>query len=129
MRVIDAVAEVMARPFEWGRCDCCTAACDVFARLTGVDPMAPFRGAYAGPVQAGRLMRDAGGLQAMAQEMADAHGLQPCAWHPGALGLAHAGPRGALVLVIGLDQPGAWAGKSRGGWSVWSGDVVAAWRN
>ena len=49
------VERVMSRPFEWGRCDCCTAACDVFAALWGFDPMAPVRG-YHGAREAAQLM-------------------------------------------------------------------------
>lgn len=121
----DIVAEIMACPFEWGRADCCTAACDVHLRLTGVDPMASYRGAYHGPRGALRLIRAEGGLQAMAARMAEAHGMRSCGWHPGALGLAQV--RRQQALVIGLDQPGWWAGKTDGGYAPVK-EVVAAWR-
>src|SRR5690606_23486075 len=52
--VMAEAERVMLRPFEWGPCDCCSAACNVFASLWGVDPMAPVRG-YSGPLGAARL--------------------------------------------------------------------------
>lgn len=119
------MAEVMARPFEWGVADCCTAACDVHLRLTGVDPMAPWRGAYHGPRGALRLIRDQGGLPAMAAQMAARAGMRPSYWHPGALGLVRVARQD--VLVIGLDQPGWWAGKTAGGYGPVR-EVTAAWR-
>lgn len=119
------MAEVMACPFAWGVSDCCTAACDVHLRLTGTDPMAPWRGTYRDARSALRLIRAEGGLPALAARMAAAHGMRPCWWHPGALGLARFGRR--ETLVIGLDQPGWWAGKTDGGYAPVR-EVLAAWR-
>lgn len=116
---------LMAGPFEWGRADCCTSACDVFAALHGFDPMARWRGAYAGPRGALQLIRAAGGMRAMAEGIAAEHGMRACCWHPGALGLALVARH--LALVIGLDQPGWWAGKAHGGFTPVRG-VEAAWR-
>ncbi len=115
----------MAGPFVWGTADCCTSACDVHLRLTGIDPMARYRGAYHGPRGALRLIRSQDGLPAMAAAMAATNDMRACGWHPGALGLAEVGRQHALV--IGLDQPGWWAGKIDGGYAPVRG-VVAAWR-
>lgn len=125
-RIEDVVAEVMACPFAWGQSDCCTAACDVYLRLTGVDPMARWRGTYDGPRGALRLIRAAGGPEALFGQMMLDHGLRPSCWHPGALGLAPTGRH--LALVIGLDQPGWWAGKIDGGYAP-TREVVAACRS
>lgn len=119
------MAEVMAGPFVWGAADCCTSACDVHRRLTGTDLMARYRGGYSDARSALRLIRAQGGLPAMAAAMAAEHGMRPCGWHPGALGLARVGRHEALV--IGLDQSGWWAGKIDGGYAPVR-EVVTAWR-
>ena len=53
-QVLAEVERVMSKPFAWGACDCCSAACDVFTRLWGVDPMASIRG-YRGAMAAHRV--------------------------------------------------------------------------
>jgi hypothetical protein len=52
-------------PFVWGSNDCCSFAIDGVVAVTGHDYMAPLRGQYSTAAQAARLMRDAGGLQAL----------------------------------------------------------------
>jgi hypothetical protein len=118
------VEDVFCRPFVWGVSDCCTAACDVFARLHGIDPMAPLRGRYASRAEAMALIRARGGWRAMADALAREAGLTRSGWAVGALGLA-AGREGA-ALVVGLPC-GSWAGKIDGGYAT-SRKVVAAWQ-
>lgn len=122
--VMAAVEQTMAAHWAWGRADCCTAACDVFAALQGRDPMAGLRGQYATAGQAARLIRRWGGFEAMAAALAEAAGLGACPTisqaRPGAIGLslpgAARGPaRRALLICI---QPGAWAGKTLDGFAV-----------
>jgi hypothetical protein len=54
-----------ATPFTWGTQDCCAFAADVVLTLTGVDPMAGFRGRYADEAAAEALIGP-DGLEAQA---------------------------------------------------------------
>lgn len=111
-QVLTAVEAVMGRPFEWGAADCCTAACDVFAALWGVDPMAEIRAQYTGLKGAAALIRENGGLPAMAESIAAQAGLS--AGHAaGGLALSH-DARSLLVCI----EPGAWAGKTQTGFAI-----------
>lgn len=110
--VLAAVEAVMSRPFEWGPCDCCSAACDVFARLHGVDPIADLRPQYAGLRGAASLIQESGGLPALAASVAAR--LQLTAGHAsGGLALSVDG-RSMLVCI----HPGQWAGKTQNGFGI-----------
>lgn len=115
--VMAAVDDVMSRPWAWGVSDCCTAACDVFRALHGVDPMLVLRGRYHSASSAARLIADAGGFPALARDLAAVSGLRRCEPVPGAIGLSHAGaargPSGRALLIC--IRPGAWAGKTMDG--------------
>lgn len=114
-RVMAEVEAVMAPLFEYGACDCASAACDVYQRLWGVDLLAPWRG-YAGARSALRLIRSEGGAAMLAEKLAHRNALQP--GHAiGGLALSLAGPRGRRSLLICI-QPGLWAGKSIRGFSL-----------
>lgn len=120
-----AALDVMGRGWVWGRADCCTAACDVFARLWGVDPMGPLRGSYDSAFGAGRAIRVHGGWQAMAQGLADRAGLVASA-RVGALGLGVVpGAVGGRALVIHA-APGVWLGKTMTGCATVR-EVEASW--
>lgn len=108
--VLEAVDAAMSRPFAWGACDCVSAACDVFARLWGADPLAPWRG-YTGRSEALRIIRALGGFDALAEAMtrglADGHA-------SGGLALSIGRQRSMLICI----QPGLWAGKTRDGFGI-----------
>lgn len=53
------------RAFTWGGFDCALFAADWVLACTGVDPAAPYRGAYSDGLEAARLQRQDGGLEAM----------------------------------------------------------------
>lgn len=108
------VERVMLRPFEWGPCDCCSAASAVFHALWGIDPMAPFRG-YRGALSAARLMRRHGGLEVMAGMMADRAGLIP-GHRIGGLAVSPPALRHRAILIC--IEPGLWAGKSKHGFAM-----------
>lgn len=112
-RVMAEVERIMSQPFEWGPCDCCSAACDTFSALWGIDPMAPVRG-YGGAGGAARLMRAEGGLPQLAARLAAEAGLVP-GHAPGGFGLAAIDGRASLLICI---QPGLWAGKSMRGFAL-----------
>lgn len=111
--ILAACLEVMDRPWQWGAADCCTAACDVFQRLHGIDPMVPLRGRYSSRLGAARLIARHGGWLAMGDALAARAGLVVTDGRPGDLGLIDAG---GGVLALGVcTAPGVWAGKSEAG--------------
>lgn len=113
-RVMAEVERVMSRPFMWGSCDCCSAACDVFFGLWGIDPMASVR-SYRGALAAHRLMARHGGLPALAVVLAERTCLSP-GHAVGGLALSDfVGRRQSLLICI---QPGQWVGKSSRGFAV-----------
>ncbi|RWR31360.1 hypothetical protein D2T31_05005 [Sinirhodobacter populi] len=112
-QVLTAVDAVMSRPFEWGVCDCCTAACDVFLRLWGVDPMADVRSQYMGLRGAAALIRENGGFPALVESVLAPIGLTP-GHQIGGLAMTLEG-RGSLLICI---QPGQWAGKTLNGFAL-----------
>lgn len=94
--------EVMDRPWKWGEADCCTAACDVFLRLTGIDAMAPLRGQYDTFRGAAALIQARGGFEAMCDGLAAAAGLSSVMeGAPGDLAVGSMpGDRFALTICI-----------------------------
>jgi len=112
--VMDIVARVYLAPFEWGVSDCCTRACDVFAELHGVDPMAPLRGKYSDRRGALRLVRAAGGWRPMCSNLAARAGLVPGVAVPGSLGLVAQPGRSVLAVRV----PEGWALPLDGGLAV-----------
>jgi hypothetical protein len=111
--VMGHVLEVMDRPWKWGEADCCTAACDVFLRLTGIDPMASLRGKYATRHEANTIIQAMGGFEAMAVTLAERAGLQPSDGRPGDLAVGC--PSGGVESLVICVSPGVYAGKTRTG--------------
>ena len=112
---MDAVFEAFDGPFVWGRSDCCTAACDAFAALHGVDPMASLRGRYSTRIGAALIIHRAGGFIALAEGLAARAGLVPSDGGAGDIGVALVGEEHALVIGLG---GGMWAGKVDGGFQT-----------
>ncbi|MEH7827101.1 DUF6950 family protein [Gemmobacter denitrificans] len=123
-QVFEACDRIMAGPLVWGLSDCTAAACDVFADLHGIDPMAPLRGAYAGPGAARRIIRQAGGMLALGQALAARAGLVECHAVPGAIGILPNARRHVAAICI---EPGKWAAKTADGFAVTDG-ALTAWR-
>lgn len=48
---------IRARPFAWGRHDCCTFSAGAVEAMTGVDPMPEFRGRYTTAIGSARALR------------------------------------------------------------------------
>lgn len=108
--ILAVALEVMDRDFAWGEADCGAAACEVFRRLHGVDPMAEFRGRYASAREAVRIARDAGGWEALAETVFRRAGLAKGRGEPGEIGLVRGAGHGpSLAICV---APGAWAGKT-----------------
>lgn len=115
----------MGGRFEWGVSDCCTAACDAFSALWGIDPMGSDRGAYGGPVGAHRILRRAGGYLAWCGDRFAAAGLRETDYpQAGDLVLLPHRSVGTLALCI---QPGQFAGKGQLGVAIVGGSFQGAW--
>lgn len=63
----DFIAAASRQPFAWGRHDCLLLAADWVRTATGRDPAEAWRGTYASALGALRLIRRAGGLEALAR--------------------------------------------------------------
>lgn len=53
--------------FTWGEHDCCLFVCDWILLCTGTDPAKPFRGTYSDALGAARVLKDRGGVEAIAE--------------------------------------------------------------
>lgn len=118
----------MAQAFEWGVRDCCLWGADVAKACTGSDPAADLRGTYRTPLQAARLVRDAGGMASLlgarlsgriaASDAIDGDVCQldpQChEWLPG-------------LGAIGVLFRGHILAQAEQGLSVWSVDRAVAW--
>lgn len=101
--------------FRWGVRDCSTAACDAFAELWGVDPLAPHRDRYRTRAEAKALIAEHGGELRLAGATCRAAGLVhrwPEETRAGDLALLHLHDRKVLGLAIG---DGWFAAKAPGG--------------
>lgn len=117
--VMAVCAEVMDRPWQWGGFggDCCTASCDVFNILFGIDPMASLRGRYSTQIGAARIIRRMGGWLDMADELATRAGLfQVATSFEGNIGVIR-DARGQMALGICVGG-GMWAGKTDRGFAT-----------
>jgi hypothetical protein len=72
----ELVAQRMAAPFEWGVNDCCLFAADAVRAMTGRDPAADARG-YTTERQAARVLKQLGGLEALASTRAGGEEVPP----------------------------------------------------
>lgn len=99
--LMDVALRIAERPWKWGETDCCTFACDVFAEVYGIDPMAPLRGRYDNLMGAGRLIHEAGGLEPLSRKLLRDAGLKPCEPREGALGVVTdtGGAKAAAICV------------------------------
>ena len=102
--------DVMDRPWEWGKADCCTAACDVFLRMHGIDPMTPLRGQYSTRADARKIILNYGGFLPMAKALAAGAGLLEGLNQAGEIGVARDPESNEHVLAICIG--GAWACKT-----------------
>jgi len=123
--VMSIVLKHMDGRFRWGPSDCCSAACNVFLDLWGVDPMKSFRGRYSNAREARDLLRP--NLHAVAVRLAKDVGLKsvsgPSA--PGDIGVLVQGKdRHSLVINVG-DR---WAGKAITGVAFFRSGVWRSWR-
>jgi len=124
-QVMALASDAMERPFIWGQSDCSTAACDVFAALHGIDPMARVRGIYQSACGAMRLITVQGGWAAYSAALAADAGLVPVDQEAaGDIGLVETAGRHSLAICAG---PGIWATKTENGLGIVT-KAERAWR-
>lgn len=123
--LVDYLRDGGSRPFAWGADDCCTFACDWVRVSAGVDPASEWRGRCANARDAARIMRDGGGVLALARQGCAAAGLAETSDPlPGDVGVVLS-PNGEAMAIrtrIG------WAVKSERGVAVAPFPLLAAWR-
>lgn len=108
--VMAIALDVMSAPWVWGWSDCSSAACDVFQRLHGVDPLAPLRGRYQSAAEAKALQGD--DWPATCADLAARARLVASDGRTGDLGLVR-GVHGLSLAICVKD--GQWVGKTLGG--------------
>ena len=59
------VAENFSKPFKWGEHDCVLWAANAALAITGSDPALEFRDEYSSPIGAARILKEAGGMEAL----------------------------------------------------------------
>lgn len=99
LRLQTLIDQRMLMPFAWGLHDCCLWAADAVLAQTGVDPAAAERGTYADAAGAARLVRDLGGLEAIAGRAGPA--IPPLMATLGDIGLVTLEDREALAVCAG----------------------------
>lgn len=101
MTLHDLIAERLTMPFAWGTHDCCLWAADAVLTQTGVDHAAAYRGTYGDALGAARLVRDLGGLEAIAARAGTL--IRPMQAALGDIGLLHRGDRDVLGVCAGQE--------------------------
>lgn len=118
------VAERLHKPFAWGSQDCCLFAADCVFSVTGVDPAADLRGAYANEREAARVLQAHGGVVELAiQRLGPV--VRTLQAQPGDVGLTQQEGRHTLAVCMGAHwlAPGA-----DGLVTVMPAQVLRAWR-
>lgn len=104
------LAERMDRPFTWGSHDCVLFAADCVEACTGVDPAAGMRGTYGTPIGAARVLKRAGGMEALAIEHLGPE-VPPLMAQPGDVGIV----RSAGVECFAVWTGAAWHAPAEAG--------------
>lgn len=102
-RLADCLAERMRRPFVWGQQDCVLFAADCVEAVLGEDPAADVRGTYSTARGASRVLRQRGGLAAIAAAALGSE-IAPQLAQPGDVGLLS----NAGQPCLGVWGGGAW---------------------
>ena len=121
----DAAFARMRQPFEWGLRSDCTAACEAFKAIHGVDPLADCADDYRTALGAARILKRAGGYLAWCRATFP----MPETTHPqaGDLALINSADRFGAALAICI-QPGEFAAKTESGMVITKADIQGAWK-
>lgn len=124
LRLEALVRERRGLAFAWGVRDCCLWGADVVAAITGRDPMADLRGAYASEEEARELLAGLGTLRHLVTARVG-NRTRPSLARPGDIGLTLEAGRGCIVAHTG----GVWMGQGADGLApVRDEGVRIAWR-
>lgn len=99
-RLAACIAERMDKPAAWGSQDCALFAADCVAACTGVDPAEGTRGTYTDAMSAARVVRELGGLAAVAAARLGEE-VPPLMAQPGDVGLVMSDGRECLAVCTG----------------------------
>lgn len=121
---MDIVDRLYHEPFEWGRSDCCTRACDVVREVTGIDVMAPARSRYNCARSARRVIAEYGGWHEGWERLCSAVGFVRGASAPGrAIGAVEGA---AVGFALAVAVPRGWAAPYDGGVVIMP-EVIWSW--
>jgi hypothetical protein len=126
--VMDAVDQVMLRPWDWAAGHHCLGdVAEIVQRLGGPDLMARLRGRYASRRGAMRLVAGAGGLPELVARECKALGMLSGPAVPGAVATAFGEAGWCVVVCI---EAGHWAGKTAAGYAVIAAELEGwSWRH
>jgi hypothetical protein len=93
------IQDRMTNPFAWGSQDCCLWAADCVLAVSGVDYAAPFRGRYGTAAGALDMLREAGGIEALADQVGPRIPVMMAAF--GDIGLVRLEDRQLLAVCAG----------------------------
>jgi hypothetical protein len=94
------LAERWSLHFAWGSHDCALFGADCVLAQTGYDPAAGLRGTYSDAAGAARVIRDLGGLRAIAAARLGSE-VTPLLAQPGDIGLVMSGGRECFAVCAG----------------------------
>lgn len=122
--------DAAGKPFEAGRLDCMLFAADWVALRTGKDPAAPFRGAYRTVREYETLLKENGGLLAMAGSAMTRIGLQGAEKpQEGDVGvIRYLTPGNRHRPLAGIYTGLRWVAKTRAGIVAVHAAPIAVWR-
>jgi len=120
--VLSVASDVFSRPHSRGWRDCALAVDALHARLFGRGFMGGFAAQYDTPAQALRLIRRAGGWDALFAAVITRGGLVPVAPRPGAVGWLPVDDAAFGRVTAMAVAPGWWVVPSDMGATVLSGD-------
>lgn len=114
----------MRHPFKWGLRTDCTAACEAFKTLHGIDPLGVCLDAYSTALGAARILKRAGGYLAWCRATFDLP--KTTAAQVGDLALIESADTFGAALALCI-QPGEYATKTERGMVITTAEIQGAW--
>lgn len=126
------LSAAVRRPFARGDHDCIMFAADWARELTGRDPAAAWRSAYASRGQASAILAQGGGLEVMVGKVLEAQGWvrvrEPRAGNIGIVAApTQEQPQGGRVVGVCAGRHGSWALVTARGLYIGPAPHIAAW--
>jgi hypothetical protein len=122
------LAEAGKRRWAWGETDCVMFLAGWLIAARGIDPAAPYRGAYRTAAECYALAEREGGLLRLLGRALARAGLEPVSEAmPGDIALVRA-PAASLGLIGAIKVEGGWAMRTLRGLVVGPAEAAAVWR-